>query len=158
MNYIYEEKQSVSPIFTVISVAVIILLIFQLIFVESARQDKAFLIIAPVIIILMLVVAINFSLLKIKLTESILGIGFGLFKKKFYIKNLQQVEIADYKFSNYGGYGIRFGRDKSKGFIARGGQGIKFLDTASNKIFYFSTNSPEQIFNLLLNYGAQKKT
>jgi hypothetical protein len=85
----------------------------------------------------------SFSKLTIKITSEYLQIGFGVFKRKILIKDINNVKVEDYNKSIYLGYGIRLGRDKSIGFIARAGRGIK-LKVIPRDLF-FSSNYPEQI-------------
>jgi hypothetical protein len=70
---------------------------------------------------------------------------------------LQEITVTKYSFINFGGYGIRYGRQRTLGFIARGGQGISFVEAVSRKKYYISTSSPEKILTLLMQYGAEKK-
>lgn len=155
MDCVYEEKQKTHVIFIIISTIVIVILAAQLILFDEIRNETSTVIIFAAIMAFLIFISYNFYSLKICLSENELEVGFGLFKKKFYIKNMSNVRVEKYKFTNYGGYGIRFGRDKSRGFCAKGGQGIKFFDAHYSKEFFFTTDNVEQLLTLLKNYGAK---
>ena len=156
MNWIYEEKQSMNKIFTIINFIVAAILIGQIIYLPEIRENIFSLIILIIITVFLIFVALSFYHLKIKMSDQQLIFGFGPMKKKFYIKNLSEVKIEDYKFKNFGGFGIRKGFDKTIGFVATKSMGIKFKDNHSNKIYFFTTDNSDQIMNLLTAYGAKK--
>jgi hypothetical protein len=98
----------------------------------------------------------NMFFLKIKMTETQIFLNFGFLRRTFYLKNMLELQTADFDFKNYRSYGVKRGIDQSVGFIAAPGRGIKFRHRLDNRVYYFSTKNPDQIFNLLTNYGAAK--
>jgi len=156
MNWIYEEKQSMHMVFTIINIIVAVILIGQVIYIQEIRDNIISLIILIVIAIFLVFVGFSFYHLKIKISDQQLMFSFGPMKKKFYIKNMSETHIDDYKFKNYGGFGIRKGFDKTTGFVAKKSKGIKFRDNHSNKVYFFTTDNPDQIMSLLIQYGAKK--
>lgn len=116
-----------------------------------------FQIITTVILAVDIAVLMMFWQLKIKLTETELIFGFGPLKKKVKYSEIDHVEMATYTFANYWGYGIRVGRDKSLGYVPKGGPGVKVF--LKNKVIYFlSSNKAEELAGILkgkLGYGSK---
>ena len=152
MNKIYEEKQRSSMM------AIIIFLVIAFVFgttlfanykeygVASIREaDQMTFLIMAVLFIFLFVFFYN---LKITLTEEQLEFGFGPFKKKIAKGEIKTISIKQYEFKNYLGYGIRLGRaDKSWGYVAGNTSGV-LIDSKKGK-FYFTTDNPEQIVDLI---------
>ena len=89
----------------------------------------------------------SFSQLTIKITDEFLQLSFGLFKKTLNFSAIKDVAVADYDKFNYFGYGIRLGKDKSIGYVARAGRGVKL--SLESKVYFFSSANPEQIQAIL---------
>ena len=96
----------------------------------------------------------SFSKLTIKITELDLEIGFGVFKKKFSFKQIKNCLLEEYQKSRYLGYGIRFGTDKSLGYVAKPGRGVRIKMLP--KDYFFSTDQPEQV-SLIINEKLAKQ-
>ncbi len=152
MNNIYEEKQNSSImaiiVFLVIAFVLIVALVsnyFEYGIATFTQEDgMAFLMMAVIFILLF----IFFKNLKIVITNEFVQFGFGVFKKKVKKGDIKNVSIKKFEFKNYWGYGIRFGRfDKSWGYIAGNDMGV--LIELENKKFYFTTDNPEQIVDLI---------
>jgi len=149
---IYQEQQRTYLIVVAVFILVAILLLVIVLFpgLLSLRPFSA-----PAKIVLLLVATVDmilfwsFSKLTIKLTDQHLTLTFGFFKKKISLTEIKNCQIEDYQKSIYFGYGIRLGSDKSIGYIARAGRGIKLKLKA--KDYFFSTDRPEQLL-LLLNH------
>lgn len=99
---------------------------------------------------LFLVLGVLWCFLTLQLTvyQNKLTFGFGYFKKSFVFKDIVEVKVEDYKFSNYLGYGIRFGRDRSIAFVARGGRGVR-LKFKKGRDYFFSCNEPEKAAQII---------
>ena len=89
----------------------------------------------------------SFSQLTVSLKEDFLEFRFGIFKKRLAYNQILEISVGDYDRKIFLGYGIRFGRDKSIGYIARGGRGVR-LKTL-NRDYFISSDSPEQLGNEL---------
>ncbi|MBL7021774.1 hypothetical protein ISR92_00375 [Patescibacteria group bacterium] len=152
MNNIYEEKQNSSIMAIIVFLVVAFVLIVSLVSnyyeygIAAFRQEDgmAFLIMAVIFILLF----IFFKNLKVVITTEFVQFGFGIFKKKVNKGDIKNVSIKKFEFKNYWGYGIRYGRlDRSWGYIAGNDMGV--LLELENKKFYFTTDNPEQIVDLI---------
>lgn len=149
-DLIYREQQKTYFILIVVFIIIAIFLLGIVLFPELFRQQKIsllFKIVLFIATIIDLAMFWSFSKLTIKITSEYLQIGFGVFKKKIVLAQISETLVEDYVRSNYLGYGIRFGRDKSIGFIARGGRGVRIK--TNSKDYFFSSDNPEQIQSLL---------
>jgi len=91
----------------------------------------------------------SFSQLTVSLKEDFLEFRFGIFKKRLAYNQILEISVGDYDRKIFLGYGIRFGRDKSIGYIARGGRGVKIKTPLRD--YYFSSDNPEAIIKLVRN-------
>jgi hypothetical protein len=153
MNYIYNEKIYLPYVFLLISIFVIGIVVYSWF---DTGFDKETIIVSGIAIVAVLFSTINFSRLDISATENVLQFRFGLFKKQVYIKNITNLEKEKLSFMKFGGYGIRFGRGKILGYVARGGEGIQFVDTKDNKKYFVSSEKSDELISLLVNYGAKR--
>jgi len=149
-NIIYQEKQKsylvVVGVFILIALGLLALLFFPDFFKVKTPTSIARLFFYLVIIFDLLMFW-SFAFLKIKATDDYLEIRFGIFRKKIFFKDVKSCAIEDYQRSRYFGYGIRLGRDKSVGYIARDGRGIRLK--MQPRDYFFTTNQPEQLLNIL---------
>lgn len=149
-NVIHEERQKtylvLVIVFIIVAALLLSLVLFPGLFYKSQLPDftrMVLLIVAVVDLILFL----SFSQLTIKVTSEYLQIGFGIFKKKILFTAINDFMIEDYEKLRYLGYGIRIGRDKSIGYVARGGRGIRVI--MKPRDCFFTTDSPEQLLAIL---------
>ncbi|NQT49270.1 hypothetical protein HQ571_01100 [Candidatus Kuenenbacteria bacterium] len=155
MNIIYKEKV---PTYVFVTAILLITCIILLIILMSQLTSKPIVldlggkVILLIVLIFNIVVLFYFRELVIIVTESRILFGFGKFRKKFYTGNIESIEIDDYKFSNYLGYGIRYGRDKSIGYVPRGGKGLRMKFKNEKRIYFFSTDRPDELKLLLEKY------
>ena len=170
INYLYIERQKT---YLLVVMVFIIVAGFLLALVLWPRQEfsqltKIVLFIAAVVD---LILFWSFSQLTIKISKEYLQISFGVFKKKISFSEINDVLVQDFDFKNYFGYGIRLGKDKSIGYVARGGRGIKLklsakgrsaspkleLGTrAGGKDYFFTSENPEQIQNIIRQKISEK--
>ncbi|HCC23755.1 TPA: hypothetical protein DF272_06305 [Candidatus Falkowbacteria bacterium] len=144
------------PIFTVVNLGVIGFLLYSIL-VYNEQYSRGSLIFLAAALCVLSFTMINFAVLNIRVTETALDFGFGLFKRSFFIKNLVEVEIQKYEFRRFGGYGIRKSLTGETGFVARGGSGVYFRDTNSGKKVYLSSDKPEELYTKLIENGAMEK-
>src|SRR3989338_8625299 len=150
MAPIYREKQKTYLI--VVGIYIIAgLFLLSLIFLpgffdfsEASLTTKAALII---VVLVDLILFWSFAELKVKLTFDALEFGFGIFRKKLPLREVKSCLIEDYDIKRYFGYGIRLGSDKSIGYVARSGRGVR-LKTAGRD-YFLTSDSPEQLCNEL---------
>lgn len=106
-------------------------------------------ILIAVLILLVLGTLVSFRALKIMVTEDRLIFGFGGWRKRIFLKNIEKIEIAKYRFNVYWGYGIRWGWDGSIGFIPRGGRGIKIWVKEKRWPYFIISNNPEELKRMI---------
>jgi len=147
---IFEEKIQTYKFITALVGITLAVLVFV---VLKTWNDPEFTILLKIILFavlfLELFVFVNFQTLKIVCQDGYLIFGFGVFKKKIKVADIESIETAEYAFRNYGGYGIRIGRDKTVGYVPRSGQGLKIKVKNYKKIFFVTTKKAEQLKNIL---------
>ena len=156
-NVLYEEKQKTYLILVIIFIIIAILLLGLVLFpgfFNESEMPEFTRVILLVIAIVDLILFWSFSQLTIKVTSEYLQIGFGIFKKKIPFSKINDFKIEEYQKSRYLGYGIRIGRDKSIGYVARGGRGIRVM--LKPRDYFFTTDSPEQLLAMLKQNLSQK--
>ncbi len=152
MNIQYQEKV---PAYVFVFVMLLVSCLIFLTALVSQFTSKAVPLTMPakiilgIVLLLSVVVLISFRELVITVTENQIILGFGYFKKKFYLGNIEKIEISEYKFSNYLGYGIRYGRDKTIGYTPRGGKGLKIKFKKEKRAYFFISERPEELKMLL---------
>jgi hypothetical protein len=147
MGKIYQEKIPTYYFITVVVVVTCLLMAGLLLSQFTSRalpMNLATKIIVAIVLVLEVLVFISFRELQIELTSETLTFGFSRFRKRISLGEIESVEVEDYKFSNYFGYGIRYGRDLSTGYVPRAGKGIK-IKLKNQKAVYFviSTRAEE---------------
>jgi len=154
MNKIYEEKQRSSML--VIAVFLVGAVIFLGIaygawFTEQdSISETAPKVILTIVAIIFFCFFKFFSSLQIDLTDQQLRFGFGPMRATINKGEVKEVSIQKFEFTNYMGYGIRLGRDKTWGYVAGGSRGIKIVTTGKN--YFFTTDNPEQLASLIKSY------
>lgn len=152
MDEIYKEKVPMYYfLIVVVGITCMILLIVLLSQFTSRAVplDVAGKVILFVVFLINLIVLISFRELTITVTDRSIHFGFGKFSKKLYLENLKTVEVAEYKFRNYLGYGIRFGRDNTIGYVPRGGKGLKLKFRGEKRDYFIISDRIEELKNLL---------
>ncbi|MCW4013720.1 MAG: hypothetical protein NWF07_12105 [Candidatus Bathyarchaeota archaeon] len=93
----------------------------------------------------------NFMKMQITITSTSLTVGFGIIKHRINLNNIESIKVHRSPWYWYGGYGIRFGWDRSIGFIQNYRTGILVKPRAGWKLF-FSTNHPEEVVAIIKDY------
>ncbi|OGF31675.1 hypothetical protein A2533_03695 [Candidatus Falkowbacteria bacterium RIFOXYD2_FULL_35_9] len=153
-NIIYEEKQRFQPIFLAMNLATIFVLGYLVYYYQLFNQPIA-LIVMIFAAGLLILASFSFNHLHLCISRDLFKFRFAFMKQEVYVKNIVDLEIHDYKFSEFGGFGFRHGRNGVKGFIARQGSGIRFKDKNSQQKYFISTSNPDQIVSVLSGQGAQ---
>jgi hypothetical protein len=102
-----------------------------------------------VVAVLLLALFINFWRLVFVITETDLMFGFGLVKKSFKRSDIISCEPYELKFSNYIGYGIRYGLDRTVAYNTRNGDGIKLVVRGVKRPYVVSVKNPGYICKIL---------
>jgi hypothetical protein len=101
------------------------------------------------ILFLLAVTLANFWRLDFLITESGVTFGFGLIRKTFPRSDIVSCEPYDLRFSNYLGYGIRFGRDGTVAYNTRNGRGVKMTFRSAKRPYVVSVDYPGRVCELL---------
>jgi hypothetical protein len=102
-----------------------------------------------VVAVLLLVLFINFWRLEFVITETHVTFGFGLVKKSFKRSDIISCEPFELKFSNYLGYGIRYGLDRTVAYNTRNGDGIKLVIRGVKRPYVVSVKNSGYISKIL---------
>lgn len=116
---------------------------------DAAELNWGWRILIVLVFLFTLLAAINFRRLLIVVTDEQLICGFGIFRRAFPLNKINTVEIGVYSFGNYWGYGVRFGRDNTLGYVPRGGAGIKLEIQGERRAIFVSTQRPEEVKKIL---------
>ena len=150
MRIIHQQKQKTYFILVAIYIIIAGFLLFTVLAPQNffgggiSQGNKIVLLVVAVID---LILFWSFSELNIKVTEENLIFGFGVFKKKISFKQINDCLVEEFNKNSYLGYGIRFGRDKSIGYIARAGRGVRLK--MQPRDYFISCDSPEQLVQVI---------
>lgn len=151
-NNLFEEKVSTVLILSILMGLSFIVLVWLIVAPFLGYQmniSTTTQIILSVILVFDVLILLCFRVLKIGLTEEKLTFGFGIFKRNIFLKDIEKVEIGEYAFNNYWGYGIRFGRDRSQGYVPRGGKGVRIYLKDNKTTFFISSARAEELVSML---------
>ena len=152
MTTFYKEKIPTYP-FIIWAVAISCLILLTILLSQFTSRpvplSDEMKILLSILILLALVTTISFRALNIAVTEDQLIFGFGGWRRKVFLKNIEKIEIGEYKFKVYWGYGVRWGLDGSIGFIPRAGQGIKVWVKNKRWPYFIISNNPEELVKMI---------
>jgi len=100
------------------------------------------------ILILDIFFIVNFYQLKIVLTNEHLIFGFGILRRKIKLSDIREVALEKFIFQRYMGYGVRTGRDKSVGYVARNSDGIR-LKVNNQKDFFITSDDGSRLKSMI---------
>jgi hypothetical protein len=90
-----------------------------------------------------------FAVLRVSVTPKEVHVQYGLFGPKIPIADVERCEAVDYDWKQYGGWGIRYGRDGSTVYNMLGDQGraVKLVYTkgGASKTVLLSSRDPERL-------------
>ena len=158
MERIFQEKIPTYYFITIILIVTCLIMAALLLsqFLTSAvPMNLATKIVVAVVLVLEITVFVSFRELQIELTSETLTFGFGKFKKKINLTEIESIAVEDYKFSNYFGYGIRYGRDRSIGYIPRAGLGLRINLKNGKSDYYFISTKAEELKSMIDQYKKQ---
>lgn len=158
-NIVYQDEVKSSPIVIAVlllSVAIVIIVGLVLYFQHQLAEDSSVWPALLAVILVDILILLTFRQMQIVITDKQLSFGFLVFKKKIDLNKIEKIEIQDFKFNNYLGYGIRYGRDNTVGYVPCGGRGLKIKVSGEKKEFFLICNRPEEAIVFVKQYGAQK--
>ncbi len=154
-NVIFEDKVKSSPIvIAVLGLSVITVIIIGIVIFLKAKQPVDNVVIPVLVGVALMDVAVLwlFRIMQIKITDKYVSFGFYFLKKTINFDNIDKVEIEDFKFSNYYGYGIRYGLNNTVGYVPCGGRGIKLTVKSEKRKYFFICNKVEEAAKILNQY------
>lgn len=152
MNTQYQEKVPTYPAITAMVLVTCLIFLIVLLSQFTARAVPITLttkVLLTVLLLLDLVVLLSFREVTITVTDKQIIFGYGRFRKKFYLADLEKVEFGEYKFRNYLGYGIRYGLDKSIGYAPRGGRGVRMKFHRDARVYFVVSARPDELKGIL---------
>ena len=158
MNVIHEETQKFNVMMGMLIVVSFVIIGAYLAITWSRGeiyQLPSYLIVMLVVILIFdLFFIINFYQLKTVVTDDKLIFGFGVLKRKVKLEEIEDVIVEKFQFNKYMGYGIRTGKDRSVGYIARAGHGIRVK--VRNKKDFFITSENADRLKTMIDTAARK--
>jgi len=155
-NIVFQDKVKSSPIVIAalaLSAVMVVIIAVVLYFQEKLFVDNAMAPILIVVTILNVAILMLFRQMQIVITDKEVRFGFYFFKKRIALPQIEKAEIEDFKFSNYYGYGIRYGLNNTIGYVPSGGKGIKLTLKNDRRKYFFICNRAEEVLTLLKQYG-----
>jgi hypothetical protein len=150
MYIIYEQRQKTNLVVTSIYLIVFFLLFFIIFWPEILKIDplpKITKIILFFVLLIDLAIFKSFYELKFRVTSEGLEFGYGILKNKVTKNNIESI-FLDNSRSIFFGYGIRFSKDKTIGFIAKHGDGLKIVYKDQRK-FFVTMDNPQEALNII---------
>lgn len=90
-----------------------------------------------------------FAVLRVSVTAKEVHVQYGLFGPKIPVADVERCEAVDYSFQQYGGWGIRYGRDGSTVYNMLGDQGravkLVYSKGGASKTVLLSSRDPERL-------------
>lgn len=144
----YRETHTMGPVFGLLMLA--LLALYVVVTVGAISKHKGSIAIwIGIIAFVILVVMVNFWRLVFAITPTEVVFGFGLVKKRFPRQSVKSCEAYEIKFSNYYGYGIRIGMDKTVAYNTRGGSGVKLAFVGVQRAYVISVDEPAYVCKVL---------
>ncbi|MFQ5826340.1 MAG: hypothetical protein ACE5IA_03190 [Dehalococcoidia bacterium] len=138
----YRESQGVVLWGRTLIVVAIVALLGTLIYGFMSPGDKPSWVLWPMTLLLALI-AINFWQMRLTIDNEALIVGFGIIKKRIHLSEIVSWEPTAYSWVKYGGWGIRFARDGSRAYSARGRQGVAVH--TQKRTYVITSDDPEQL-------------
>ncbi len=140
---VYRERIGYPPKILLIIMAPAI--IFLIVLIGAVMNGSLTWIIVSVgVLVTMGAVWLGFGSLLFEVTDDAVTFGFKVYKKSFPVASLVSCEKFELEFGNYGGYGVRPGRDGSTAYNTRSGPGIKMVFEGQPRPYVVSVNNPEK--------------
>ncbi len=98
-----------------------------------------------------IIVLLNFRKMRIIINSETLRVSFGVIKKNIPLVDIQACEAINASLGVFTGMGIRYGGDGSLAYLPKLGEAVK-LELTTGRPFVFSTNSSEQVLEILKQY------
>ena len=88
-----------------------------------------------------------FSVLRISVTREEVYVQYGLFGPRIPVRDIEQCDAVDYDWKQYGGWGIRYGRDGSVAYnmMGDGGRAVKIVHRSGGESRTVLVASPDPV-------------
>lgn len=96
-----------------------------------------------------------FGKLSIAITDSELTAGFGVLKHKIALDNIEYVEVIQFPWWKYGGFGVRYGLDWSVAYVINYKTGVRVVPRRG-RVLFFSTNRPGEAADMIVEQSRLK--
>lgn len=146
---VYSEKMYTSALLWVLVLALVGLYGAIAIGATVNHKGSGYIYFFGIVGVLLLVVLAAFWKLVFIITETQVIFGFILFRKRFERAKITSCEPYELKFSNYYGYGIRIGRDRTIAYNTRNGTGVKLTIEGVERQYVVSVRNSGYICKLL---------
>ena len=151
---LYEERHSFPWWIHVLMLGLLVLYTLAIVYaVKRGRWSLTEYFISAAVVLLILTY-INFFILVFKITGQQVVFGFGVFKKRMERSLLVSCEPFRLEFANYGGYGIRWGRDGTIAYNARNGPGVRMVFKGSKRPYVVSIDGVGRVCEMLSSPGG----
>jgi hypothetical protein len=154
-SVIYRETVTYPPwLWSVIALPFVVFVVVFIVGLTNRRLGQAGIStwIALGFLVVLVPLIINFRKLDFIVTADTIEFGFGSWpRKKFDRLDLQECEPYQLTFSNYYGYGVRFGKDGTTAYNTRNGPGIKLTFYGVDRPYVLSLSDPMQVCSMLMN-------
>jgi hypothetical protein len=108
---------------------------------------------AGLLVLLILALVSQFFSLRTAIGGGMLVFGFGLFRKRIHVSRLRSYAPTAYRWQDYGGWGIRWGRDGTTAYNVMGDRGVAVRITVDRdgraRGYLFSSRQPEAVCRAL---------
>jgi hypothetical protein len=111
-------------------------------------EAVAFYIILSLVALLLLLFLVNFTNLTVGVGERELEFAFGLFRKRIRLDQVTSAAPADYRWTEYGGWGIRFALGGKRAWSVPGvkrGVLVTFAENGKERRYFISSDRPEAL-------------
>lgn len=98
-------------------------------------------------IVLFIFLVANFWKMSITVDRQSLTVGFGVIRKRLLLSEISSSQPIEYRWSKYGGWGIRWGRDGSRAYSASGKSAVALQ--ISTRRYVITTSNPEKLCQVI---------
>ncbi len=146
----YHCEQAITFLPKVLTTLLAILTIVSLVMYIAIGIEAAMVLV--IVLGFSVVIGLLLSKIKIKVGSGVLTIRFGPLKTVLRISEIKSIEsVTINPLSVYRGYGKRFGKDGSIGYIASGKKGIR-VKMNGGKVFVITCDNPHDLLVVVKKY------
>lgn len=114
----------------------------------SGGEAVAFYIVLGGVTLFLMFALINFTNLVVAVTETSLHLAFGVFNKRVGLSDITFAEARDYRWTEYGGWGIRWAMRGKRAWSVPGvrrGVLITLAEKGRERSYFISSRRPEEL-------------